>query len=170
MRPLVARKALQERLGHVEDAGEVDGDDVLPVLDHGVGGAEHAVAPRDAGIVDQDRHRPDLLGDAPGDGDAILGLGDVERKTRRRPAGIADLLCRLFGGLAVDVEQHHLGALAGIAERNRAPDAGACAGDNRDVILEKAGHGYFLCFGFGLPHNLIQNRRIGNAKRTPALA
>jgi hypothetical protein len=60
-------------------------------------------------------------------------------------AGVADFLRRLGRGLLVPIEQHDPRALAGIAGRNRAPDAGACAGDDGDVILEK-GHGAFLCF------------------------
>ena len=77
-----------------------------------------------------------------GDRDAILALGDVERETLGLAAGIADFLRRLGRRLLVDVEQHDLRALAGIAGRDRAPDAGACAGDDGDVVLEK-GHGWF---------------------------
>ena len=68
-------------------------------------------------------------------------------KALRLAAGVADLLRRLGRGLLVDVEQHDLRALAGVAERDRAPDAGACAGDDRDVILEK-GHGVSSAFVF----------------------
>ena len=50
-------------------------------LMHGLGIAGECVAAVDAGIVDQDRDRPDLLGDAPGDRDAILALADVELET-----------------------------------------------------------------------------------------
>jgi len=55
---------------------------------------------------------------------------------------------RLGRGFLVHIEQHHPRGLAGIAERDRAPDAGACAGDDSNVVLEK-GHGRgFLCFWF----------------------
>ena len=75
-------------------------------------------------------------------------LVDVERETLRLAAGIADFLRRFGRRLLVDVEQHHLRALAGIADRDRAADAGACAGDDRDVILEKGHGGFPLVVGF----------------------
>ncbi len=74
--------------------------------------------------------------------------GDVERKTLGLAAGVADLLRRLRRRLLVDVEQHHPRALARIAERDGAPDAGAGAGDDRDMVPEK-GHGVSSVFGFG---------------------
>ena len=132
---------------HIEHAGEVDRDDVFPIVDHGFGRAQHAVAAGDAGIVDQDRDLPDLVGDLFCHRDAVVAPGDVEREAFGLAAGVADFLRRFGRRLLVHVEQHHARALAGIAVRDRAPDAGACAGDDRDVILEK-GHGGFLCFWF----------------------
>ncbi len=64
-------------------------------------------------------------------------LDDVERETLGLAAGVANLRGGLGRRLLVHVEQHHLRALAGIAERDRAPDAGAGAGDDRDVILRE---------------------------------
>ena len=110
-----------------------------------VGLAEQAVAAGDAGVVDQDRHRPDLFGDAPGDGVAVVAFDDVELEAFSSSAEIADLLCRRFGGFLVHVEQHHLRALTGIAERDGAADAGGGAGDDGDVVLEQR-HGGFLVF------------------------
>jgi len=132
---------------HVEDAGEVDGYDVFPVVDHGLGRAQHAVAAGDAGIVDEDRYLSDLVGDLSRHRDAILAFGDIEGKALGLAAGVADFLRRIGRRLLVHVEQHHSRAFAGVAFRDRAPDAGAGAGDDRDVVLEK-GHGSFLCFGF----------------------
>ena len=128
---------------HIEDAGEVDRDDVFPIVDHGFGRAQHAVAAGDAGIVDQDRDLADFFGDAPGHRDAVVAFGDVEQEALRLAAGVADFAGHAGRRLLVHVEQHHARALAGIAFRDRAPDAGACAGDDSDVILEK-GHGCFL--------------------------
>ena len=91
---------------HIEDAGEVDRDDVLPVLDHGLGRAEHAVAAGDAGIVDEDRNRADLVGDLLRHRDAVRAVGDIERETLRLAAGIADFLRRFRRRRLVDIEQH----------------------------------------------------------------
>ena len=101
--------------------------------------AREGVAAVDAGIVHQDRDRPDLVGDLFGDRAAGRAVGHVEREALRLAAGIEDLLGGFGGRLAVDVEHHDLRALARIAERDRAPDAGARAGDDRDVVFEK-GH------------------------------
>ena len=78
--PLGLAQLVEKRLRHVEDAVEVDADDVLPVLgdDFGLGG--DGVAPRDAGIVDQDRNGPDFGGDLRGHGAAGRAVGDVERE------------------------------------------------------------------------------------------
>ena len=111
-------------------------------LDHGLRRAEHAVAADDAGIVDEDRDLPDLVGDLLRHRDAVFAVGDVEREAFGLAAGVADFLRGLRRRLLVPVEQHDARALAGIAERDRAPDAGACAGDDGDLILEK-GHGAF---------------------------
>ena len=126
----------------VEDAGEVDRDDVFPVLDDGVGRAQHAVAADDAGIVDEDRDLADLVGDLLRHRDAVLASGDIERKALGLAAGVADFLRGFRRGFLVHVEQHDPRALAGISVRDRAPDAGACAGDDGDMIFEK-GHAAF---------------------------
>ena len=130
-------------MGDVEDAGEVDGDDVFPILDHRLGRAQHAVAPRDAGIVDQDRDLADLFGDAFGDLDAVLAFCYVQHKAFGLSACLADLLRRRRRCCFIKVEQRHLRALPRIAERDRAADARARAGDDRDVAFEQR-HGRFL--------------------------
>ena len=127
---------------HIENAGEVDRDDVLPVADDGLRRAQHAVAADDAGIVDEDRDLPDLVGDLLCHRDAVLASGDIERETFRAAAGVADFLRGFRRRLLVPVEQHDACALAGVADRDGAPDAGACTGDDGDVILEK-GHAAF---------------------------
>jgi hypothetical protein len=103
------------------------------------------VAPVDAGIVDQDRDRPDLLGDAPGDRDAIFALADVELETFSPAARAANFLRRLLGGLLVQVEQCYLRALVCVTLRDRASDPGRRTRDDGDMVLEKR-HGCFLCF------------------------
>ena len=138
--PLVLAQRREEGVRHVEDAGEIDRDDVFPILDHGFVGAKHAVAARDAGIVDQDRDRSDLVGDLLCHRDAGVEIGHVERKALRLAAGVPDLLGRFRRRIAVHVEQHHARTLAAVARGDGTPDARACAGDDGDVIVEK-GHG-----------------------------
>ena len=119
---------------HIEHAGEVDRDDVFPIVDDGFGCAQHAVAAGDAGIVDQDRDLPDFFGNLLGHRDAVVALGDVEQKTLGLAAGVADFARHIGRRLLVHVEQHDPRAFARIAVRDRAPDAGTCAGNDCDVI------------------------------------
>ena len=100
---------------HVEDAGQVDRDDVFPVLDDVVRRAQHAVAADDAGIVDEDRDLPDLVGDLFRHRDAVLASRDIERKALRLAAGVADFLRSFSRRLLVHVEQHDARTLARIA-------------------------------------------------------
>ncbi len=114
-----------------------------PILDHRFVGAEHAVAARDAGIVDQDRDGANLVGDLLRHRDAGGAIGDVERKALRLTAGAPDLLGCFRHRIAVHVEQHHARTLAAIPHGDGAPDARACTGDDGDVIVEE-GHGVSL--------------------------
>ena len=68
-----------------------------------------------------------------GDRRAVLALGDVEGVARRLAAGGLDLGGGLGRRFAVDVEHDHLRALARIAQRDGAADAGPGAGDGGDV-------------------------------------
>ena len=121
---------------HVEHAGEIDGDDVFPILEHGRILAEHAVAPRDTGIVDKYRDRPDLVSHLLRHRDAGVAVGDIERKALRLAAGIEDFLRRLTGCRLIDVERHHARALPGIAGGDGAADPGAGAGHDGDVVFK----------------------------------
>jgi hypothetical protein len=145
----------------VEHAGEVDRDDILPVLDHGLGRTKHAAPPRDAGVVDEDRDRSDRVGDLLCHGGAGGAVGDIERKTVGGAARIENVLRGLVSCLFIDVEQHDPRALARKAERNRAPDAGAGASDDRDVGGQE-GHG-------GGSSDLDLQFVGGLAERNPAL-
>ena len=71
------------------------------------------------------------------------------------PPASADFLGSLAGRLRVDVEQRHLRALAGIAERDRAADPGSRAGDDGDVILEQ-GHGGVSSVGSLRRHQAVE--------------
>jgi len=141
--PLGRAQLVEKRLRHVERAGEVDRHDVLPVLGDGVQIGSDGVAPRDAGIVDQDRSGPEPGGDLAGDGAAGFGVGDVEREGHRLEAFAGNLGGGLFRRLSIDVENGKAGALARKANRDGAADAGARAGDGGDVGGEEVGHGRF---------------------------
>ena len=69
---------------------------------------------------------------------ALEEIEQIERDGRLAgyrylPAAKADLLRRLGRRFLVDIEHDDPRALAGITQRDRASDAGACAGDDRDV-------------------------------------
>ena len=130
---------------HVERAAEVDRHDVLPVLQHGIAVRGEGVAAVDAGIVDQDRDAPDLVGDLLGDRDAVIVAGDIEGKTVRLAAGFANFLGHFVGGLFVEVEQHDMRAFARVTDRDGAADPGSRTSDDSDMMLEQ-GHGGFLRF------------------------
>ena len=77
-----------------------------------------------------------------GDAAASLAVGDIEREMLRLAARGVDLLGGRARSRVIDVEHGHPCALAGKPERNRAPDAGAGAGDDGEVIVQK--HGVFV--------------------------
>ena len=105
------------------------------------------IAAGDAGIVDEDRDLPDLVGDLLGQRKAIVALGHVERKALGLAAGLADLLGGLRDRVGIDVEQHHLRALARVAGGDRPADAGTGARDDGDVVCEQC-HDNFLPISF----------------------
>ena len=145
MRPFAARQRRQEGMGDVEDAVEVDRDDVLPILDHGL------VPP----VMPLRRAMPALLTRIETGRPCRRPASPSRRQSSRRvtssakavrlAAGLADLFRGLGGRFLVHVEQHDARALACIARRDRAADAGAGAGDDGDVILQK-GHGVSFWF------------------------
>ena len=141
MRPLLARNGARNACVTLNTPLRFIAMIVLPVLDHGVGVASERVAAVDAGIVDEDRDLADLACDLRRHHAAGVAVADVEREGLRLAAGFADVRGRFGRRLAIDVERGHGRALAGVAERDGAADAGACAGYDRDVILQKSGHG-----------------------------
>src|SRR5439155_25025911 len=94
------------------------------------------------GIVTKERVLPDFFGDLLPDRKTVVAFGHFENKALGLAAGVADFLRDIGRCLLVHVRYHHPRAFAGIAVRDRAPDAGAGTGDDRDMILEK-GHGAF---------------------------
>src|SRR4029077_17603950 len=108
-----------------EDAVQIDRDDVFPILDHGLARTQHAVAPLNPGIVDEDRDLSDFFGDLLGHSDTVLAFSHIEDEALRFSAGVPDFPGCLRGRLLVHVSYHHLRALAGITVGDCASDAGA---------------------------------------------
>ena len=128
---------------YVEDAVEIDADDIVPFARDSLGVAADAAAAGDTGIVDQNRNAANLVGDALGDGIAVRTVAHIEREAVGLAAGAFDLLRRFRCRCGVDIERHHARAFAGITQRDGAADAAACTGDDGNVVL-KQGHDCFL--------------------------
>ena len=122
--PAAGRTELrQEGVRDVEHAVEVDTQHLLPVLDDRLRIPGDGVAPVDAGIIDQDRDRTDLLVDERSNLAAAVALGHIEHQIFGLAAGFPDCRNGLRRSIAVDVEDDDAGALPRIAERDRPPDA-----------------------------------------------
>ena len=84
MRPLPRSSHVpQRRLGQVEGAGEVDVDDLAPVV---VGHLEHGPVGGDARVVDQDVEPAVLVDDLLDRPPAVVGIADVALVDADRPA------------------------------------------------------------------------------------
>lgn len=99
---------------HVEDAVQVDRDDVFPVLDDSRSLAGKGVAAVDAGIVHQDRDLPDLFADEFCYPHAVAAPGDIELVTGSPAAGTANVFRSFLGRLFVGVEEDDLRAFASV--------------------------------------------------------
>ena len=71
-------------------------------------------------------------------GTAGLAIRHVEREAVGLAARVEDLLGGLPRGVGVHIEHDDARTLACVADRDRAPDAGTCAGDGRDVVFQTA--------------------------------
>ena len=138
----------QRRLGHEEGAGEVDGQDLVPVL---VGHLEDRLVDRDAGVVDEDVEAAVLV-----DHLAARCAGS-RRPSRRCPGGcepvslvLGELGLEGLGALAVAaVAGGDGGALRGEAAADRGADAARAAGDEGDAARELRGRRPSNVVGFG---------------------
>ena len=91
-------------MGHVEDAGEVDGDDVFPVLDHGLAAPGMPLRRAMPALLTRIETWPTLSANCLAIAMQSSRLVDVERKALGLAAGIADFLRRLGRRLLVHVE------------------------------------------------------------------
>jgi hypothetical protein len=123
--PLGRADLVEEGVGDVEHAVEIDRQDVVPVLGHGGGVAGDGIAPVDAGIVDQDRDVA-ALGDLGGGGLAGLPVGHVDLHGGRLAAGLGDELDGLASRLGIGHRARSPRApFAGIGLADALPDARA---------------------------------------------
>src|SRR5262245_54515154 len=131
----------QEGMRHVEHTIEVDGHDVVPVLDHRRRLAGKGVAAVNARIVDEDADAANAGADRSGQAQTGRAVSDIERKTPR-PSPIAfERRRRLLRGFGVGIERDDCRSGLGIAERNCPTDAGTRAGDGSDVVFEQSTDG-----------------------------
>ena len=139
IRPLLARNCRQKSMCDVEDAVEIDGEDVVPVLGHGCRVAGNMVAAVDARVIDQDREvtvpanfRGDLL--------ACVAVCHIEFHGRSFAPGRRNECNGFICAFKVDVEHDDARALVGIGMANGLPDARSATGDGRDVPCKKPSH------------------------------
>lgn len=127
----------QHFLGQKPGAAQVDADDLVEQV---VVGLEERVERRDAGVVDQDGDRTQLLAGLFGGGVDRGLVGAIGINRQGGAAGVADHLRGLFGPGCVDVPDGDLGGVFGQAQRDCAADARTGAGDDRDAGVESSCH------------------------------
>ncbi len=129
---------LDRGLGHEEGAGQVDRDDLLPVL---VGHLGHGPVDRDAGVVDQDVDPAVLVDHLVQDPAAVVRAADVALVHGDPLAGEVghgggEELLRGFG--AAPVARRDVGALAGQFTADGGADAAGPSGDQGHPVLDQA--------------------------------
>ena len=113
----------------VERADEVDVDHPREILErHRPVAADDAARRRDAGAVDEDARRPELVARLRDGSGGLVGVDHVAGD-----GDAADLRRHLRRRLDVDVEDRHLGAERRELRRGRPAEAGAAAGDERCI-------------------------------------
>jgi len=143
---ILLAKMAGDGAAHVERAVEMHRDDVVPVGPAHL--VEDAVA-QDAGVVDQDIDAAEGVARGLDDGVGVLRLGDRQRAGDRLAAALGDLVdhgLRRTGVRAgaiearADVVDHDARAFARQQQRDRAADAAAGAGDDRNLVCNDARH------------------------------
>ena len=122
------------RARHVEDAADIGVEhhvDVVVVHRRQLVVADHSR------VVDQDVDASGALGDALDRGSARLGIAHVDLLVRDL-ARAGRLVCDHFGGRVgiVAIEERHVRTVRGEQLDDRASDATAAAGDDRDLAVE----------------------------------
>jgi len=123
----------QDGLGAEEDAGQVGGQDRVPVR---VLHAQHQVVPGHAGVVHQAVDPAVGLEDPSGRGGDRRAVGDVDRDGLGPAAGACDLLHGLRQTGAVPSREHDHGALGSERARDGPSDATRAPRHQDDLPVE----------------------------------
>ncbi len=110
-------------MSDVEHAGEIDGDDVLPILYHRLRIGRESVAAIDAGIVHKDRDLTHLLTDKAGNIPAHVALGDIELEAPGLALVAQNGSAGLSRSLGIAVEHDDSGPLSRVAASDGTTDA-----------------------------------------------
>jgi hypothetical protein len=90
----------------------------------------------DTGIVDQHIEPAEFFSQAPHQRLHLLRVGDIDGLGLRRAVALGDGVGDLARRLAVAVGDDHVSAFPGEGLGDGAPDAGAGAGDERNLVLK----------------------------------
>src|SRR5207244_10505671 len=142
---------LQRRLRHEERAGEVDAEDLVPVL---VGHLQNRLVAGDPGVVDEDVQPPVVVDDLLDGPPAVLRGAHVALMDAGADAVLRELVLERLRTLAVAaVAGGDRGPLHREALADRGADATRPAGDHRDAALQllaaRAGEAA-LCRGWSI--------------------
>ena len=129
----------QYRLYAIEGAGQVDGDDPVPVL--GTHLADHS-AYRGAGAVDEDVDTALGFGDAGSECGKRGAVGDVDGMGRGGTIAAFDLCCNHLGGRKVSIEDRDARTRRGEAAASRGADPVPSAGDEGDLSGKIVSHSF----------------------------
>jgi hypothetical protein len=114
---------------HVENSTDIDGHDVLPILQDGFRFGGKSVAPVDARIVHQNRYLTDSFGDAGSNSEARISIGNVQPEAPGRAPSAVDQLLGLHRCFFVHIKDDDACRFFGVSEGNRSSDAGTTTGD-----------------------------------------
>jgi len=126
-------------VGDVEEAGQVGGDDGIPLaLFH----LREELVAGDTGVVHQDVDRADFGGDLLDGRLALLIVGDVEAVQRDLEAfGLAGFNPRVLGGIAREEVADHADTRSSQRLADRGAETTNCASNESDTLR----HLTFLC-------------------------
>ena len=127
----------QYRLDAVESAGEVDGNDPVPILGPHV--RDHPPH-RGAGAIEENIDPASRLGDLCGGGGERAAVGDIDRMRRGVAAAAGDLAGDALGRCRIAVEDRDTRPLRGKRAAGGSADAIPAAGHDSDFPGKILGH------------------------------
>jgi hypothetical protein len=125
---------IDEDLRAVEDAVEVDAEDLAP---RGVIHLHEALVGVDAGVVHEDVEMAELFQNFLGHAEGVRVIADVGLRQHRLAPHLLDVLHDVTRrSLARHVVHRDVSAFLGECERDGAPDSARASGDERGATLE----------------------------------